>query len=91
VENISMYFFNCLQDSLNLMGLILKRITLLENPDCEINVSMRNVHFDTFLNYGEDPLLDIRDKLAENDKIGMEGALKRIWGQVLDPQNDLWY
>jgi 6-pyruvoyltetrahydropterin/6-carboxytetrahydropterin synthase len=91
VENISMYFFNCLQDSLNLMGLILKRITLLENPDCEINVSMRNVHFDTFLNYGEDPLLDICDKLAENDKIGMEGALKRIWGQVLDPQNDLWY
>ncbi|MCX5780053.1 MAG: 6-carboxytetrahydropterin synthase [Firmicutes bacterium] len=84
MENISMYFYNCLEDNLNLMGLILKQITLLEHTYCEKKVSTRNVEFDALLKYG-------RDDLPKNEEVGMDGPLKRSWEEVLKPPNDFCY
>jgi len=45
-ENLAMYFFNCLEDALRLIGLDLDKMTLWETPTRGIQVTTRNTLFD---------------------------------------------
>ncbi|MCX5779926.1 MAG: 6-carboxytetrahydropterin synthase, partial [Firmicutes bacterium] len=67
LENVAMYFFNCLDDTLCLMDLIIKEITVWENSDSCLKVNSRNRSIDALLYKGEDLLEDIRSRLnAQN-------------------------
>ncbi len=67
-ENIAMYFFNCLQDTVALMDLQLKEITIWENQVRVMEVSQRHTEFDEQLQQGDDILHDIRSLLVERER-----------------------
>ncbi|MEA4925033.1 MAG: 6-carboxytetrahydropterin synthase [Syntrophomonadaceae bacterium] len=67
-ENIAMYFFNCLQDTVALMDLNLKEITIWENQARVMEVRQRNTAFDEQLQQGDDILHDIRSLLTARDR-----------------------
>ncbi len=62
-QNIAMYFFNCLEDMLSMMDLVLHSLVVLELPDLQIQVNSRNTKLDNFLHQGVDAFDSIRDSL----------------------------
>lgn len=62
-QNIALYFFNCLDDMLSLMDLVVHSLVLLELPDVQIQVNTRNTKLDNFLHQGVDELNSIRGSL----------------------------
>lgn|GEM_PF-772123 len=67
-ENIAMYFFNCLQDTVSLLDLRLKEISIWENQALVMEVNQRNMEIDDQLQKGDDILHDIRSLLAARDR-----------------------
>lgn len=66
-QNIAMYFYNYLEDTISLMDLCLNMITIRELPDLIIQVNSRNSEFDNLLHRGEDLLSNIREALPTDD------------------------
>lgn len=62
-ENIAMYFYNCLDDELSLLDIILKEITFAEN-NMRMKFNKRNTDFDLLLQGGKFFFDGIRDKLC---------------------------
>jgi hypothetical protein len=62
-QNIALYFFNCLDDMLSLIDLVLHSLVILELPDLQIQVNTRNIKLDNFLHQGVDIFDSIRDTL----------------------------
>ncbi|MEA4925035.1 MAG: hypothetical protein VB084_06935 [Syntrophomonadaceae bacterium] len=83
-QNIAMYFFNCLEDMLSLMDLVLHSLVVLELPDLQIQINSRNTKLDNFLHQGVDAFDSIRDSLIpcverEPDPISpFKGTISRI-------------
>lgn len=74
-ENIAMYFYNCLDDVLSLLDIILKEITFAENNMC-MKFNKRNTDFDLLLQGGEFFFDDIRDKLCSLEEEQTSISLK---------------
>jgi 6-pyruvoyl-tetrahydropterin synthase len=67
-ENIAMYFYNCLQDTVSMMDLILEEISLWEKQTLIMQVNSRNKEFDDILQRGDDILQDIRGLMAARER-----------------------
>jgi hypothetical protein len=79
--NAAMYFYNCLEDTLTLMDLVLKEISLGETPDLSQRVSTRNTDMDG-LHYQEGILQDLRKKLYVQEPDKSDHGIKNRLGQV---------
>lgn len=62
-NSIATYFFNLLDDMLQIMDLRLHKMTMTEFPDMCIVVDQRNTAFDNMLHKGDDLFEDIRNSL----------------------------
>lgn len=62
-NSIATYFFNLLDDMLQIMDLHLHKLAMIEFPDMNIVVEQRNTAFDNMLHKGEDLFKDIRNSL----------------------------
>jgi len=86
-QNISIYFYNCVEDMLSLMDLELHSLTVLALPDIQIQVNSRNIKLDKFLHQDEDVLDNIRESLIpcvetySEDISPLKGTLSRILGK----------
>lgn len=81
--NIAKYFYNCLEDNLSLMGVMLKEMTLWENPSEKIAINYRSSELDALLNHGEDILEEIRDRLNSQPKGLPTATFRDRVGRVL--------
>ena len=83
-SSIATYFFNLLDDMLQIMDLGLYKMTMTEFPDMCIVVDKRNTAFDNMLHKGEDMFEDIRKSLpacveAEpRESSAFKGTLSRL-------------
>jgi hypothetical protein len=82
LQNIAGYFYNYLEETLTIMDLNLKAITLVELPDLRIKINSRNADIDNLLYHSNDELASIRDALAVNpepdEDAGIKGKLNRM-------------
>lgn len=80
-ENIAMYFYNCLDDELSLLDIILKEITFAENNNMRMKFNKRNTDFDLLLQGGEFFFDGIRDKLCslEEEQTSISVKLGQIF------------
>ena len=80
-ENVARYFYNCLEDTLMVMDLHLKQISLWENQTLIKQVQNRNTEFDDLLR-GEDILQDIRETLASREQEKPDISFKEMLGSI---------
>lgn len=83
-NSIATYFFNLLDDMLQIMDLRLHQMTMTEFPDMRIVVEQRNVAFDNMLHKGDDMFQDIRKSLPAcvevepRDSSAIKGTLSKL-------------
>jgi len=82
-QNIAKYFYNCLEDNLSLLGVMLKEMTLWENPSEKIAINFRSSELDEMLNHGEDILEEIRVRLNSQPKGLPTATFRDRVGRVL--------
>lgn len=71
-ENITMYFFNRLQDALAETGLMLARLTVWETPTRGIEVTSRQVEFDKLEAGAEDIESSAKEAAASSDNLALD-------------------
>ncbi len=67
-DNIAMYFFNILEDTLSMMDLKLVEMSIWEDQDLVKQITQRNTNLGELLR-GEDILMNMRDGLPETVKV----------------------
>jgi hypothetical protein len=83
-NSIATYFFNLLDDMLQMMDLGLYKMTMTEFPDMSIVVDQRNTAFDNMMHKGNDMFEDIRKTLPAcveiepKDSSALKGTLSRL-------------
>ena len=83
-NSIATYFFNLLDDMLQMMDLNLYKMTMTEFPDMSIVVDQRNTAFDNMMHKGNDMFEDIRKTLPAcveiepKDSSALKGTLSRL-------------
>lgn len=85
-ENIAMYFYNCLEDTLAVIDIHLNEINLCENQVLIKKVQTRNTEFDDLLR-GEDILQDIRETLSAREQENADSSFKNMLGQIFKNRN----
>jgi len=88
-QNIAVYFYNCLEDMLSMMDLVLHSLTVLELPDLQIQVNTRNTKLDNFLHQGDNDLNSIRQSLIPCVEIESDtnSPLKDTFSRILKKRN----
>lgn len=76
-DNIAMYFFNCLEDTLAMMDLKLIEMSLWEDQDRVKQITQRNTRFGELLR-GEDILTNIRQQLPEKVTVKRDPIKKKL-------------
>lgn len=80
-ENIALYFFNCLEDTVAVRGLRLIEVSLWENQTLVLQANCRSEEIDALLR-GEDELQKVRDSLFQADAMSSETSFRKMLGMM---------